>query len=96
MVTVLSVGGSIVAPDQPDVEFLTRFSKMIREWLSKDSSRKLILVIGGGGPARIYQYVRVADPCLRQHESAHKAEHFHPFHRVQYLHSHQIHPAHLP
>ena len=55
MVTVLSVGGSIVAPDQPDVEFLTRFSKMIREWLSKDSSRKLILVIGGGGPARIYQ-----------------------------------------
>ncbi len=55
MVTVLSLGGSIVAPDFPDVDFLTRFAKMIKEWLSCDTSRKLILVIGGGGPARTYQ-----------------------------------------
>lgn len=55
MVTVLSVGGSIVAPETPDTDFIAKFATMIRDWLSKDDSRKLILVIGGGGPARIYQ-----------------------------------------
>nr|QQK86830.1 uridylate kinase [Treponema sp.] len=55
MVTVLSVGGSIVAPDKPDFDFLDKFSKTIRNWLSQDSSRKIIMVIGGGVPARDYQ-----------------------------------------
>lgn len=55
MVTVLSVGGSIVAPDKPDAEFVREFSASIRKWLSEDASRKLIMVIGGGGPARSYQ-----------------------------------------
>nr|QQP23051.1 uridylate kinase [uncultured Treponema sp.]QQP23052.1 uridylate kinase [uncultured Treponema sp.]QQP23053.1 uridylate kinase [uncultured Treponema sp.]QQP23054.1 uridylate kinase [uncultured Treponema sp.]QQP23056.1 uridylate kinase [uncultured Treponema sp.] len=63
MVTVLSVGGSIVAPDKPDFDFLDKFSKTIRTWLSQDSSRKLIMVIGGGAPARDYQnaYKMVCD-----------------------------------
>lgn len=55
MVTVLSVGGSIVAPDNPDPDFLVQFATLIRSWLSEDNSRKLILVVGGGGPARSYQ-----------------------------------------
>lgn len=55
MVTVLSVGGSIVAPNSPDSDFLAQFASMIRDWLSCDISRKLILVVGGGGPARTYQ-----------------------------------------
>ena len=55
MVKVLSVGGSIVVPEFPDSEFLKKFSTLIRDWLSKDEQRKLILVVGGGGPARIYQ-----------------------------------------
>ena len=55
MVTVLSVGGSIVAPDKPDTEFLHKFSVTVRKWLAEDGSRKLIMVIGGGGPARAYQ-----------------------------------------
>nr|QQP23086.1 uridylate kinase [uncultured Treponema sp.]QQP23088.1 uridylate kinase [uncultured Treponema sp.]QQP23096.1 uridylate kinase [uncultured Treponema sp.]QQP23103.1 uridylate kinase [uncultured Treponema sp.]QQP23124.1 uridylate kinase [uncultured Treponema sp.] len=55
MVTVLSVGGSIVAPDKPDFDFLDKFSKTIRQWLAEDLSRKLIMVIGGGAPARDYQ-----------------------------------------
>ena len=63
MVTVLSVGGSIVAPDKPDFDFLDKFSKIIRTWLSQDLSRKLIMVIGGGAPARDYQnaYRKVCD-----------------------------------
>lgn len=55
MVTVLSLGGSIVAPDTPDVAFLYKFSKTIRKWLNEDKSRQIIMVIGGGAPARIYQ-----------------------------------------
>ncbi len=63
MVKVLSVGGSIVAPDNPDTAFLVSFSAMVRRWLSENSERKLILVVGGGGPARTYQkaYSECAD-----------------------------------
>lgn len=55
MLMVLSVGGSIVAPDKPDADFLNKFTSLIRQWLSEDKSRKIILVIGGGAPARVYQ-----------------------------------------
>jgi uridylate kinase len=63
MITVVSLGGSIVAPKDPDVDFLSRFNKMVREVLAGDSARKLILVVGGGGPARTYQkaYKEVVD-----------------------------------
>lgn len=52
---VLSVGGSIVVPEKPDTEFLTKFVLMTTSWLSEDKDRRLILVVGGGGPARVYQ-----------------------------------------
>ncbi len=55
MVKVLSVGGSIVVPEFPDTDFLKNFTALVKKWLDADSSRKLILVVGGGGPARIYQ-----------------------------------------
>ena len=51
MVRVLSVGGSIVVPQQPDEAFLRDFAAHIRRWLSVSAERKLILVVGGGGPA---------------------------------------------
>lgn len=55
MVRVLSVGGSIVVPQQPNEGFLRDFSLRIRTWLNSDNTRKLIMVVGGGGPARVYQ-----------------------------------------
>ncbi len=54
-ITVLSVGGSIIAPDKPDTSFLRAFRTAIAEYLEKNSEDKLIFVIGGGAPARIYQ-----------------------------------------
>ena len=33
MVKVLSVGGSIVVPGEPDTEFLTAFINMVKDWL---------------------------------------------------------------
>lgn len=56
MTKVLSVGGSIIAPEKPDNSFLREFVVMVTAWLNADSSRKLILVAGGGAPARIYQH----------------------------------------
>ena len=52
---VLSVGGSIIAPSEPDTEFLSAFSRMVIDWLDTNPETRLILVAGGGGPARIYQ-----------------------------------------
>lgn len=52
---ILSVGGSIIAPDKPDTEFLGRFTRMAADWLSEEDGRRLIFVSGGGAPARIYQ-----------------------------------------
>jgi len=51
---VLSVGGSIVSPSTPDIEFIKTFTSSIKNYLSKDEKRKVILVIGGGGVARSY------------------------------------------
>jgi uridylate kinase len=62
MVTVISLGGSIVAPDGVDSTFLAAFAGVIRELLEEDGGRRFILVTGGGGPARAWQdaYRKVA------------------------------------
>lgn len=53
--TVLSLGGSIVAPEKVDVAFLTSFKKAISGYLEEKKDARLILTVGGGSPARIYQ-----------------------------------------
>ena len=55
MTKILSVGGSIIAPDKPDSAFLSEFVKMCKKWLDSDKQNRLILVAGGGAPARVYQ-----------------------------------------
>ena len=54
-IQILDLGGSIVAPDQIDTEFIKDFKKFLVDWLNEDESRKAILIIGGGGAARKYQ-----------------------------------------
>jgi uridylate kinase len=56
MMFVLSLGGSIVSPPEgPDVPFLVALHTRLVSWLAEYEERKLILVTGGGGPARTYQ-----------------------------------------
>ncbi|MDR2900767.1 MAG: UMP kinase [Treponema sp.] len=55
MVTVISLGGSIVAPDSVDEAFLKDFLALIGEMLTQNEKRRFIFVVGGGGPARNYQ-----------------------------------------
>lgn len=55
MTTVVSLGGSIVAPEGPDPAFLADFRALVERHLAVDPERRLILVVGGGGPARLWQ-----------------------------------------
>jgi uridylate kinase len=55
MTKVVSLGGSIVAPESPDGAFLKDFSRISRQWLAGAAANRLILVVGGGGPARAWQ-----------------------------------------
>jgi uridylate kinase len=55
MVTVISLGGSIVAPEGVDEQFLNNFVKLIGECIEADEKRRFIFVVGGGGPARTWQ-----------------------------------------
>lgn len=48
---VVSLGGSLVAPDSVDVEFL----KQLITFLKARKNTRFILVVGGGRPARTYQ-----------------------------------------
>jgi len=54
-VQVISLGGSIIAPDRVDVAFLRAFRKTVLEYLEAEAERRVILVCGGGAPAREYQ-----------------------------------------
>ena len=54
-ISVLSVGGSIIAPDKVNSVFLSDFLSKIRTYLDSNPEDKLIFVCGGGAPARVYQ-----------------------------------------
>jgi uridylate kinase len=71
MVTVISLGGSIVAPDSADGQFLKQFTELIRGLIEADNERRFIFVVGGGGPARAWQnaYRDVCDTALRDEEA---------------------------
>ncbi|MBN2049563.1 MAG: UMP kinase [Spirochaetales bacterium] len=51
--TVLSLGGSIIAPAEVDTLFLAGFVDLIMEKVTQ--GERFIIVTGGGGPARAYQ-----------------------------------------
>lgn len=50
---VMSVGGSLIAPDQLDTVFLKKFKKFILGEIEKGS--KFVIITGGGKTARKYQ-----------------------------------------
>lgn len=52
---VISLGGSIIAPEAVDVGLLRALRGVLVEYLEQDPERRLILVCGGGAPAREYQ-----------------------------------------
>jgi len=71
MVTVISLGGSIVAPESADGKFLKDFTELVRELLEEDKERSFIFVVGGGGPARSWQnaYKEVCQGAISDEEA---------------------------
>lgn len=54
---VISLGGSIIFPDEVDLKFLALFKKSICKFLDDNKNTRLILVTGGGAPARRFQNI---------------------------------------
>lgn len=71
-ISVLSVGGSIIAPDKVNSVFLSDFLAKIRTYLRANPEDKLIFVCGGGAPARVYQqaYREVVSDAAEQDSGA--------------------------
>jgi len=53
--TIISLGGSLIAPAGVAVDFLKSFRRLLIQRLAANSSTRFILVCGGGAPAREYQ-----------------------------------------
>ena len=70
--SVLSVGGSIIAPDKVNTQFLSEFLTKIKDYLTDNQDTKLIFVCGGGAPARAYQqaYRAVITDVAKQNSNA--------------------------
>lgn len=45
----------MVAPDAVDTAFLKDFHRRIIDWLDEGPGRRVVLITGGGAPARVYQ-----------------------------------------
>jgi uridylate kinase len=52
---VISLGGSLVAPDRVDTAYLAEFRRIAAAYLAKDLRRRLVVIVGGGSPARLWQ-----------------------------------------
>lgn len=52
-IIVMSLGGSLIAPDQIDIKFLKSFREVILKFVKKGN--KVIIICGGGDTARNYQ-----------------------------------------
>ncbi len=57
---IISLGGSLIVPNEINVEYLKAFRKFILSWLQKDF--KFVIITGGGAPAR--QYIDAATAVL--------------------------------
>ncbi len=54
-VKVVDLGGSLIAPDGVDVDFVQAFTQAASTYLEEEPERRLILVCGGGRLCRDYQ-----------------------------------------
>jgi uridylate kinase len=54
-IAVMSLGGSIVAPQGVDEAYLGDLAALTGRLLGEDEKRRFIFVVGGGGPARAWQ-----------------------------------------
>jgi len=54
-VTVIALGGSLIAPNGVDVGFVGSFANTVTNFLDEREDRRLVIITGGGSLARSYQ-----------------------------------------
>ena len=54
-VWVISLGGSLIAPDAVDTKFVAGFCAAVEGFVAADPALQFVVVCGGGAPARRYQ-----------------------------------------
>ncbi|MCX6752876.1 MAG: UMP kinase [Candidatus Nomurabacteria bacterium] len=61
---IISLGGSLIVPNEIDIDFLTEFKKIILSQIEK--GKKFIIITGGGKTARKYQSAlkEISNPSL--------------------------------
>jgi len=52
---IISLGGSLISPEFPDTAYLAGLRSTLKNWYAAHPLRRVILITGGGGPARRYQ-----------------------------------------
>ena len=64
-VWIISLGGSLIAPDAVATEFVGEFCAAVRSQVAAHPDRRFVVVCGGGDPARRYQsaYRALARPA---------------------------------
>ena len=64
-VWIISLGGSLIAPDTVDTKFVGEFCAAVRSQVAAHPGRRFVVVCGGGDPARRYQsaYRALARPA---------------------------------
>ncbi len=50
---IIALGGSIIYPDQIDIDFIKKFRVFVLRFIKK--GYKFVIVVGGGRPARLFQ-----------------------------------------
>ncbi len=64
---VISVGGSLIVPDQIDTAFLAAFKALILKEIKPPSNRRFVVICGGGKVCRRYQEaLRQVSPTTRE------------------------------
>lgn len=65
---VISVGGSLIVPDQIDISFLSALKKLIVRETDPPNSRRFVIICGGGKTCRKYQAAGAATAPLSKEE----------------------------
>ena len=65
-ITIISLGGSLIVPEELDIDFLKNFKKLILSQIIK--GKKFVIITGGGKICRKYQDVaqKLSNPSIEE------------------------------
>ena len=77
---VISLGGSLIVPDEIDLSFLEKFKRVIKK---HEASYRFVIVCGGGSVAR--KYIRALREAGKSGQKMFKGKIVPPYKMVRYV-----------